>query len=123
VAAAAFYSGLRKRGRGRPHRPARVLSYMLHDAFAARVIVDVSEVWEIKRRALEAHRSQFHLPGPPPSEEGPDTLVSSARFWDAIEGRARHYGMQVGCELGEALWSPGPLPLSDPFAVVGGGLR
>lgn len=121
----AFFSGLRKRGTGEPHRPARVLSYMLHDPFPPTLVVDVSAHWSTKERALAAHRSQLY--GEPASAESnsttgaqaPATWVSSRTFWRAIEGRARHYGMAIGCEHGEPFWSPTPLAVDDLMAIAG----
>ena len=122
-----YYSGLVKRGKGEAHRAATFLSYMLNDFFAPTVVVDVSATWQTKERALLAHKSQLHGPtagveGRAPSP-GPETRVSSALFWQAIEGRARHFGALIGCAFGEAFWSPTPLAVRDLLSVCGAGLR
>jgi bacillithiol biosynthesis deacetylase BshB1 len=126
VAAAAFYSGLAGRGtKGAgglpPHRPAAVFSYMQHDLFDPRFIVDVTAGWEAKRAALAAYRSQLHQPGTAPS--GPVTKVSSEQFYLAMEGRARHFGSLIGADFGEPFWSRGPLAVADPMALLPGGVR
>jgi bacillithiol biosynthesis deacetylase BshB1 len=155
VAAAAYYSGLAARGGGSrlaPHRPAAVFSYMQHDSFEPRFVIDVTEVWEVKMEALAAYRSQIYQSAPPapltdlaaphpaapvqpanlgaaestasgePASE-PATKVSSREFRLAVEGRARHFGQLIGAELGEPFWSPLPLAVADLFALVPGGLR
>lgn len=115
----AFFSGLVKRGQGEPHRPSRVLNYMLHDPFPPTLVVDVSEQWSIKERALAAHSSQLHGARERDDEtddaKDPETTtwISSRVFWRAIEGRSRHYGMVIGCEHGEPFWSGTPLAVSD----------
>lgn len=126
VAAACFYSGLSNRGPGGPpHRPAAVFSYMQHDPFDPAFIVDVSSVWDRKLESLAAYRSQLHQPGA--EEEGEDgqpmTKVASREFRLAVEGRARHFGLMIGAEMGEPFCSRLPLAVSDLLAVLPGGLR
>jgi LmbE family N-acetylglucosaminyl deacetylase len=122
VAAAAFYSGLARRGEGAPHRPAAVYSYMQHDPFEPRFVVDVTATWERKLAALAEYRSQLHQPGLPARDE-PPTKVASPEFRAAVEGRARHFGLLIGAELGEPFWSPTPLAVNDPLDVAPRGLR
>lgn len=126
VAAACFYAGLANRGPGGPpHRPAAVFSYMQHDPFDPAFIVDVSSVWDRKLESLAAYRSQLHQPGA--EEEGEDgqpmTKVASREFRLAVEGRARHFGLMIGAEMGEPFSSRLPLAVSDLLAVLPGGLR
>lgn len=54
---------------------------------------------------------------------GPPTKVSSREFRLAVEGRARHFGLLIGAELGEPFWSPLPLAVADLLALLPGGLR
>jgi len=121
VADAVFYSGLARRGQGEPYRPAAVFSYMQHDPFEPRFIVDVSSGWGRKQAALAAYRSQLHQPNEEPS--GPATKVASPEFSAAMEGRARHFGLMIGAEFGEPFWSPLPLSIADPLTLAPGGLR
>jgi len=115
VREACFYSGLRRRGDGDPHRPAAVYSYMQHDPFDPSFVVDVTVSWETKMAALDEFRSQLHQPGERRDEPG--TKVSSAAFRDAVVGRARQFGMLIGAEFGEPFWSRLPLPVGDPWAL------
>jgi N-acetylglucosamine malate deacetylase 1 len=126
VAAACFYAGLANRGHGgAPHRPAAVFSYMQHDPFEPTFIVDVTAVWERKMEALAAYRSQLFQPGAPEAgEDGePKTKVASREFRLAVEGRARHFGLMIGAELGEVFWSRLPLAVGDLLSLLPGGLR
>ncbi len=127
VQAAGFYSGLAARGTaGQPtHRPAAVFSYMQHDSFEPRFVVDVTAVWDAKLASLAAHRSQLHQPGQNSvgAATGPVTKVSTPDFYFAVEGRARHFGNLIGATFGEPFWSPLPLAVRDPFAILPGGVR
>ena len=144
VAAAAFYSGLRLRGSGRPHRPAAVFSYMQHDLFEPRLIVDVTAVWPRKLASLAAYASQLDrsvLDGAALEVAGvagaaraasvaaeagegePITKVSTREFALAVEGRARHFGQIIGATFGEPFTSRLPLAVQDLMAVLPGGVR
>ena len=137
VQSACFYAGLKNRHPegGAAFRPGTLFSYMQHDLFEPSFIVDVSSTWEVKVEALRAYRSQLYgggpSPGPSPKKGGtpepedtqPQTKVASREFWQAVEGRARHFGVIVNAELGEPFWSRIPLAVSDPSSVVAGGLR
>jgi N-acetylglucosamine malate deacetylase 1 len=125
VAAASFYAGLANRGLGGPpHRPAAVFSYMQHDPFEPAFIVDVTAVWEKKMESLAAYESQLFQPGRTKEDDDqPKTKVASREFRLAVEGRARHFGLMIGAELGEPFWSRLPLAVGDLLAVLPGGVR
>ena len=128
VDAACFYSGLASRGADDgppPHRPAAIFSYMQHDPFSPRFIVDVSSTWEAKMAALDCYASQLHGPRQDEGEEsaqGPVTKVSTVEFRLAMEGRARHFGNMIGAAFGEPFWSRLPVAVGDPLALIPGGV-
>jgi len=119
---ACFYSGLGKRGSGDAHRPAAMFSYLQHDIAAPTFIIDVTSSWQRKMVALDAYSSQIHQPGKEQRDE-PQTKISSAMFRAAVEGRARHFGQQIGVEFGEPFISHGPLAIADLFGLKPRGLR
>jgi len=130
VEAACFYSGLTNRAadRGPAYRPAAVFSYMQHDEFPVRFIVDVTSSWAAKVASLNAYRSQiFQEKNEPDSKDGKDketvTKVSTPQFRLAIEGRARHFGEMINAELGEPFWSRSPLAVRDLLTLLPGGVR
>jgi len=135
VAAACYYAGLAGRGDGPsgvgalsqspPHRPGAVFHYMQHDSFDPAFVVDVTAHWETKLAALACYESQLYRAGKggPGEEGGPPTKISSREFSLMIEGRARHFGLLAGAELGEPFGSRLPLAIADPMALVPGGLR
>jgi bacillithiol biosynthesis deacetylase BshB1 len=128
---ACFYSGLAARGpkgaQPQSYRPGALFSYMQHDLFAPSFIVDVTADWETKLESLRAYRSQLYQGG----EGGksgekagsPVTKVSTREFWQAMEGRARHFGLLIGAELGEPFWSRLPLAVGDVMSLLPGGVR
>lgn len=120
---ACFYAGLRRRASslGKPHRPAAVFSYMQHDSFAPSFVVDVTEHWHQKIDALACYDSQLYRPDS--NRDEPATKVASREYALAIEGRARHFGLLAGAELGEAFWNGGPLAVDDVMSLAPGGLR
>ena len=123
VEAAAFYSGLRRRGEGSAHRPAAVFSYMQHDSFEPSFVVDVTSVWDRKLASLAAYSSQLHqADGGATNVDEPITKVATPEFSRAMEGRARHFGNLVGAAFGEPFWSRLPLAVRDPLAVLPGGV-
>ena len=126
VAAACFYAGLANRGPGGPpHRPGAVFSYMQHDSFEPAFVVDVTSVWDRKLESLAAYSSQLFQPGAAENQKDdqPMTKVASREFWLAVEGRARHFGLLIGAELGEPFASRLPLAVGDLMAVLPGGIR
>jgi bacillithiol biosynthesis deacetylase BshB1 len=107
---ALFYSGLAKLETGQePWRPKHVFHYMQdRPVFEPTLVMDISDVVERKNKAILAFSSQFLAkPG-----DGPQTHISSERFFKFIEGRSRHYGHMIGVEFGEPfLHVGGPLPM------------
>ncbi len=130
LADACFYAGLAARGADGdppPFRPAAVHSYMQHDPFEPSFIVDVTEGWDTKQRALDAYESQIYQGAEHERERAePRTKVASSDFRAAVEGRARHFGLLIGVTYGEPFWSR--LPVAVPRAellldLVPGGVR
>lgn len=121
---ACFYAGLARRGAGTPHRPGAIFTYMQHDLFEPLFVVDVTATWAKKMAALDAYDSQIHKLGEDSGVDGgPATKVASREFRLAVEGRARHFGLLIGAELGEAFGSPRPLAVADPWQLLPTGLR
>ena len=118
---ACFYAGLQRRGEGESHRPGALFSYMQHDLFEPSFIVDVSSFWERKQAALAAYSSQLYRSDG--RREEPLTKVATQQFADAVEGRARHFGVLIGADYGEAFRSTGPLALGNPMQLLPGGVR
>lgn len=97
---AVFNSGLRRYEDGNdPWRPEWVLYYFINDAATPSFVVDVSEHYEIKRRALRCHESQFQA-----SEAGgTQTRLTSPLFQQLVESRDAQFGALAGVRFAEGV--------------------
>jgi len=112
---ALFYSGITRLevpgADPEPWRPHHILHFMQHWPFEPTFVFDITGTIDIKERAIRAFASQFDARE---DDDGPQTYVSSKRFFEALRGRAREYGQQIGVEFGEPfLYYGGPVPLSS----------
>lgn len=112
-----FYSGLRKietkyKGKKQqPWRPHHYFHFMQKYVFTPSFVVDISDVFHIKMKAIKAHKSQFYNPNSPE----PETLFSRRKFLDWIETRAKFYGEMIGVRYAEPFYSVNPVGVSDIF--------
>jgi bacillithiol biosynthesis deacetylase BshB1 len=106
---AMFFSGLTKvetleedeiQERYRPHR---LLYYMQTYEFDPSFIVDISDVYDTKMKALRAYGTQFFNPSKEINE--PETFISKSNFMEFIESRAKSLGFKIGKHFGEAFYS------------------
>ncbi len=126
VAESAFYAGLEKietndsEGHGQePWRPHHVMHYMQSLLFEPTIVVDVTDVWEQRMKAVRAFGSQFHRPDYAGGDDEPGTFVSNPLFLKWIEARARTYGYRIGAEYGEPfLYRHGPVGTDDPVEML-----
>ncbi|MCK9410616.1 MAG: bacillithiol biosynthesis deacetylase BshB1 [Bacteriovoracaceae bacterium] len=115
-----FYSGLEKipttyRGKRQPpFRPKKYFHFMQKYEFHPTFIVDVSDVYAIKQRSLEAFSSQFYNPN---SKER-ETILSSKLFLESIYARDRHFGSLMNVEYGEPYYSVEPLGFNTFFDIM-----
>jgi bacillithiol biosynthesis deacetylase BshB1 len=95
---AVFNAGLRRyEADGEAWKPDWVCYYFINDSATPSFVVDVSDVYDVKRRALACHASQFA-----PSGAGAvETRLTSARFSQLIESRDAQFGAQVGVAFAE----------------------
>jgi bacillithiol biosynthesis deacetylase BshB1 len=114
AAAACFLSGVAAFGAGgAAHRPARLAYYQLNARRLPDWVVDVSDYFEDKRRALQAHRSQFV------QEAGRRPTSLNGAFLEELAARDRYLGSLVGVTYGEGLYSSEAPERLDPEAWCG----
>ena len=107
---AVFKSGLRKYDVvGDVWRPGWVCYYFINDAVSPSFVVDVSEDYDIKRRALDCHRSQFT----PSGDDAVSTRLTSRRFRQLIETRDAGFGVSVGVAFAEGFVVRDPIIRPD----------
>ena len=108
VKEACFFAGVAKVGEGEPYRPARLLFYMISYPFTAAFVLDISDVWEHKLKAIKAYQTQFES-----SEDGIRTAISEPGFLKLAEARAIWFGAMIGAAYGEPYYMPGPVPMVE----------
>ena len=115
-----FFAGLEKIStrvngkRQEPFRPKKYFHYMQKYEFTPSFIVDVSDVYDIKAKALSAFESQFYNPH---SKER-ETRLSSKLFLESIKSRDMHHGSLIDAAFGEPFYSIEPLGLHSFFDLV-----
>ena len=95
-----FNAGLRRYvADGDAWKPESVCYYFINDSASPSFVVDVSDHYETKRRALACHASQFQ-----PSQPGAvATRLTSARFRQLIESRDAQFGALAGVAFAEGI--------------------
>jgi len=106
VRAAAFSSGLRRyEAEGAPWKPDWLVCYFINNSVEPSFVIDVSDHYETKRRALACHRSQFA-----PSGAGAEqTRLTSPLFQQLVESRDAQFGARVGVRWAEGFVVREPL--------------
>jgi bacillithiol biosynthesis deacetylase BshB1 len=107
---AVFSAGLRRYdAEGDAWKPAWVCYYFINDHVGPSFVVDVSEHYEAKRRALACHASQFA----PTTVDAVATRLTSSRFTQLIESRDAHFGAQIGVAFAEGFVVRQPVQRPD----------
>lgn len=105
---AVFKSGLRRfqiPGGFEAHRPVRVCYYFINDDAPVSFALDVSEVYDKKRQALDCHRTQFT----PAGHDSVPTRLTAPTFRQLIESRDGHLGALTGVQYAEGVVVREPL--------------
>lgn len=98
LAEAVFSAGLRRfAAEGEAWKPAWISYYFINDHDTPSFVVDVSDHYETKRRALACHVSQFA----PRHADAVETRLTSNRFQQLIESRDALFGAQIGVAFAE----------------------
>ena len=97
---AVFSAGLRRYpAEGEAWKAEWTCYYFINDSTTPSFVIDVSEYYEIKRRALACHATQFR----PASSDAVPTRLTSARFAQLIESRDTQFGAQAGVAFAEGV--------------------
>lgn len=101
----AFLSGLTKikTGKLEAYRPQRVFYYRHAYDFPITFIVDISDTFKQKMKAIECYSTQFYKLKSTSADE-PETYISTSLFWKDLESRARFFGFKIGAEFGEPFY-------------------
>ncbi len=120
VGAGLFRAGLRRLDiEGLPpHRPRLVAWYFLNEEARPSLLVDVSDVAEVKERALAAYRSQLAPAGGGGEADRVPTRLTCGHFLHRVRSRDAYWGSLIGVERAEALRLLAPPGLADLGAVI-----
>lgn len=98
---AVFNAGLRRyAAAGDPWKPDWVCYYFVNDAAAPSFVIDVSDYYDAKRRALDCHVSQF---APADSRGGVATRLNTPLFRHMVESRDAQFGALSGVRWAEGV--------------------
>jgi len=112
VREACFKAGLLKYdAEGEPFRPSRLFHYQGFRSGEPDFVVDVSEHWETRLRALAAYPSQFD-----PSAGAP-TTIASKELHDFLDARSLYLGGRARCGRAEGFTCEELLAVDDPCAL------
>jgi N-acetylglucosamine malate deacetylase 1 len=95
---AVFNAGLRRyAAEGEAWKPEWICYYFINDSAVPSFVVDVSEHYETKRRALACHVTQFT----PAGQSAVATRLTSSTFQQLIESRDAQFGALAGVAFAE----------------------
>jgi bacillithiol biosynthesis deacetylase BshB1 len=95
-----FNAGLRRyQAEGDAWKPDWICHYFINDSAAPSFVIDVSEHYETKRRALASHVSQFR----PAAPDAVPTRLTASTFSRLIESRDAQFGALAGVAYAEGI--------------------
>lgn len=101
-----FSAGLRRyNAEGEAWKPESVCYYFINDMAVPSFVVDVSEHYDTKRRALACHVTQFQ----PSQPDAVATRLTSLRFRQLVESRDAQFGAVAGVAFAEGVVVKQPL--------------
>ena len=107
-----FNAGLRRYDAdGEAWKPEWTCYYFINDSAPPSFVIDVSEHYETKRRALACHATQFR----PAGAGAVQTRLTSSRFQQLIESRDAQFGALAGVAFAEGFVVKQPIVRSTLF--------
>lgn len=123
IADASFLSGLAKIETkdedGNPQvkwRPKYILHYLQDWYHEPDVILDISDVFEQRMKAVEAYSTQFYNSAS--ENDGPQTYISTPDFIDSVIARARMLGKRLGVKYAEGFISEKKIGIQNLDALI-----
>ena len=123
IADCCFLAGLTKietkdeNGNSQPRwKPSYVLHYIQDWYHEPDLLIDISEVFEQRMKAIEAYTTQFHTSEG--SGEGPQTYISTPDFLESIIARSRMFGKRIGVRYAEGFISEKTIGIHNLDALV-----
>ena len=95
-------------------RPEQVFFAIQSIAQEPDLLVDISDVIEERRDAINAFKAQFY----DPDRNEPETYISSKGFMTMLDSRARDWGQKIGVEYAEGFKVKHSLGVNNLFDLV-----
>lgn len=123
ISDACFLSGLgkieTKDQQGQPQqkwRPKYFLQYMQDWYHEPDLLIDISDVFEQRMRAVSAYTTQFHTSAS--TDDGPQTYISTPDFLESVIARARMLGKRIGVKYAEGFITEKKIGLRNLDALI-----
>lgn len=97
-------------------RPTYVLHYIQDWYHEPDLLVDISDSFEQRMKAIEAYSTQFHTGKA--SAEGIQTYISTPDFLESIVARARMFGKRIGVKYAEGFLSEKKIGIASLDALI-----
>ncbi len=97
-------------------KPSYVLHYIQDWYHEPDLLIDISDVFEQRMKAIEAYSTQFHTGET--GGEGPQTYISTPDFLESIIARARMFGKRIGVKYAEGFISEKTIGIQNLNALV-----
>lgn len=82
------------------YRPEKLYYYMQTYTFEPSFVVDISDYFDEKMKAVQSYSTQFHNP----NSKEPETFISRPEFINYIKSRAEYFGFSIGKMYGEPFY-------------------
>ena len=93
-------------------RPKVVLHYIQDRFLVPDIVVDITDCWDQRMKAILAFSSQFY----DPKSNEPESAISSKEFLELQRGRGLQMGRYIGASFGEGFISERPLGANGLFS-------
>ena len=124
IADAAFFAGLRKiettGDDGLPQeawRPKYVFHYIQDRYLEPSFVVDISDVFEERMKAIAAYTTQFYNKDME-DDDTPQSYISTPLFFESVIARARMMGKRIGVKFGEGFVTEKAIGIRNFDALV-----
>jgi bacillithiol biosynthesis deacetylase BshB1 len=98
-------------------RPKYFLQYMQDWYHEPDLLIDISDVFEQRMKAIEAYSTQFYTSGNSDPEE-PQTYISTPDFLESIIARARMLGKRIGVKFAEGFITEKKIGIKNLDALI-----
>ena len=80
------------------------------------LLIDISDVFEQRMKAIEAYSTQFY--NRESGDEGPQTYISTPDFLDSVIARARMLGKRIGVKYAEGFITEKKIGIRDLDSLI-----